>query len=191
MDRTSLRALEQLDYRDPLPFLIQLRQFERELAQSATPPKLKAMRTNGLKEWRETREAAMFCYLMGQRTRRNILLARGESQDYDFVASWVDQDIRHYAPVQLKELVPATLNPSLSIEGLISGLSKYVDSKNLTVAIHLNQRNRFELSALKIPALAIAGLWMFGAVSPDQSSWGLWGDFLASPAESVHKYPEA
>jgi hypothetical protein len=189
MGRTSLRALEQLDYRDPVPFLVQLRQFERKLALSETPEKVRAMRTNRLKEWRETREAAIFCYLMGQRTQRTIYLARGENQDYDFVASWLDQDTLNYAPVQLKELVPATLNPSLSIEGVISGLSKYVDSKNLTVAIHLNQRGRFMLSELQIPDLAIAGLWMFGAVAPDQSSWGLWGDFLTSPSESVHEYP--
>ena len=191
MDRTSLRALEQLEYRDPLPFLIQLHRFEQEVAKSETPPKLKALRTNSLKEWRETREAAMFCYLMGQRAGRTVLLARGENQDYDFVASWLDQDTRSYAPVQLKELVPAPLNPSASIEGLISSLGKYVDSRNLTVVIHLNQRKRFNLGELRIPKLAIAGLWMFGAVNPDQSSWGLWGDFLASPEESIHGHPAA
>ena len=128
---------------------------------------------------------------MGQRAGRTVLLARGENQDYDFVASWLDQDTRSYAPVQLKELVPAPLNPSASIEGLISSLGKYVDSRNLTVVIHLNQRKRFNLGELRIPKLAIAGLWMFGAVNPDQSSWGLWGDFLASPEESIHGHPAA
>lgn len=191
MSSISLRSLERLEYRDPLPFLVQLRRFEQEVAKSETPAKLKALRTNSLKEWRETREAAIFCYLMGRRTGRTVLLARGENQDYDFVASWVDQGIQSYAPVQLKELVPATLNPSTSIEGLISSLGKYVDSRNLTVVIHLNQRRRFSLGELKIPKLEIAGLWMFGAVAPDQCSWGLWGNFLDFPEESVHEYPAA
>jgi hypothetical protein len=192
MNRTALRVFESLDFREPSSFLIQLHQFECEVAKTDTPARLRTLRTNGLKEWREVREAAMFCYLMGQRIGETVYMARGENQDYDFVASWTQGDTRNFAPVQLKELVPLSLNPESSIEKLLAALpKKYVDSHDLTVVIHLNQRNQFDLAALEIPALSIGGLWMFGATTPDQSAWGLWGDFLHNPTHTAHVHPAA
>ena len=129
---------------------------------------------------------------MGQRIGETVSMARGENQDYDFVASWSRGDTRNFAPVQLKELVPLSINPESSIDKLLAALpKKYVDSHDLTVVIHLNQRNQFDLGDLRIPELSIGGLWMFGATTPDQFAWGLWGDFLRNPIHTAHVHPAA
>jgi hypothetical protein len=189
MDRAWLRAIQKLEFRDPEPFLVRLRQLEYELAASATTEKIRNLRTNKLKEWKELREAALFCYGMGKRIGQTVYVGRGESQDYDFVASWTTEGVQYLAPVQLKEVVPINLNPDASLQAIVDSLAKYADSEDLTIAIHLNQQMHFEPSELLIPPLRIAALWVFGSISPDQSSWGLWGNFLEAPEGMHYEYP--
>ena len=183
------RELQHLEFRDPGPFLVRLREIEPVIAISDLPTKVKNLRTNLLKRSRELREAALFCYGMAQKIGQPVYLAPSESQDYDFVASWVVDDTQHLAPVQLKEVVPHRLNPYASIQEIINGLSMYVDSEDLTVAIHLNQGSHFEPRNLVIPPLKIAALWVFAAISRDQTAWGLWGNFLEAPEGIQFDYP--
>ncbi len=168
---------------------MELRRLEPQFAASSLPQRVKHLRTNALKEWREAREAALFCYGMGQRIGQTVFLARSESQDYDFIACWVVDDTQHFAPVQLKEVVPTNLNPAASLEAILKALEKYVDSEDLTVAIHLNQNKRFELATVVVPPLRIAALWVFAAISENQSEWGLWGNFLEQPERTRFEYP--
>ena len=112
---------------------------------------------------------------MSQRIDRRIYLCPEESQDYDFVASYVVDEKPYLFPVQLKEVVPDSLNATSSVQEIIRSLSKYVDSKDLTVAIYLNRQVDFDPKNLVVPPLRIGALWVFGAISPDQSVWGLWG----------------
>jgi len=135
------------------------------------------------------RAAALFCYGMAQRIGQTVYLASSEAQDYDFVASWAVDDTQHLAPVQLKEVVPQDLNPLASVQATVNALSKYVDSEDLTVVIHLNQHGRFDPAALVVPSLRIAALWIFGAISEDQAQWGLWGNFLETPEGTRFEYP--
>jgi len=189
MGLDRLRALQQLKYQDPRPFLIRLRQIEPTIASSNLPSKAKSLRTNSLKWSRELRQAALFCYGMSQRIGQPVLLAPSESQDFDFVASWVVGDSQHLAPVQLKEVVPHDLNQTASIQEVVDGLTKYVDSEDLTVAIHLNQNSTFQPTKLVIPSLRIAALWVFAAITADQTKWALWGNFLESPEGTQFEYP--
>ena len=129
---------------------------------------------------------------MGQRLGHKVCFAAHEDQDYDFIASWIVGDERHFAPVQLKEVVPVERNPQASIEAILAGLAKYTDSDELTVAIHLNQKGRFEPSLLEVPELRIGSLWVFGSTAADQSLWALWGNFTKSePYGTQFSYPEA
>ena len=113
---------------------------------------------------------------------RKVYLARSEFLDYDFIASWVSEDAQHFAPVQLKEVVPREINPVSSVQAAIDALpGKYVDSKDLTVAVYLNRLVCFDPAALQIPPMNVAALWVFGGLSEGESQWGLWGDFLAEP----------
>lgn len=189
MDNSRLRSLQKLVFQDPAPFLVRIRQLELDLATSDIPKKIKNLRTNSLKESRELRAAALFCYGMSQRIGETIYVGRGESQDYDFIASWVVDGRQHLAPVQLKEVVPVGLNPEASLQATVDALTKYVDSEDLTVAIHLNQQMRFEPSKLTIPPLRIAALWIFASIVPDQSIWSLWGNFLETPEGTRYEYP--
>lgn len=190
MDRSHLREIQNLEFQDPKHFLIELRKLECQLAASISDSRIRRLRTNKLKEWRETRDAALFCYGMGQRIRQTVFCARGESQDYDFVASWLVGDVQHFAPVQLKEFVPSELNSTTSLKEIIDSLNKYVDSKDLTVAIRLNRRVFFDPQTVVVTQLHIAGLWVFGSISEDQSEWGLWGDFLEKQEGSRFPYPD-
>lgn len=191
MDRAWLRYAQTLRYQDPAPFLVNLRRIERDVAACDLPEKIKQLRTNDLKPMRELREAAIFCYGMGQRLGQTVYLARGETQDYDFVASWVVGTQQHLAPVQLKEVVPAELNARSSLQATIASMSKYVDSEQLTVAVHLNRAVHFEPTEVVVPPLRIAALWVFAAITPDQNHWGLWGNFLETPLGTRFEYPAA
>lgn len=191
MNSIALRTFSKLEYRDPQPILVRLRHFELELSASATPERVRKLRTNQLKSERELREAAIFCYLAGQRMGTTVGLAPGEEQDYDFVAAWSAQDQVCFATVQLKELPPEATAPSATLQGIISSLEKYTSSGELVVAIHLNRAISFDPSALAIPPLQIAELWAFGATTPDQNTWALWGNLLRSPTVSYHAYPAA
>ncbi len=189
MSGDRARAFQHLEYRDPRPFLVQLRKTEPTIARSNLPKKVKNLRTNALKWSRELRGAALFCYGMAERIGQTVYLAPSEAQDYDFVASWAIDDTQRLAPVQLKEVVPQDLNPLASVQTIVNALSKYVDSEDLTIAIHLNQRGHFDQTTLVIPSLRIAALWIFGAISEDQGQWGLWGNFLETPEGTRFEYP--
>ena len=191
MTSIALRMFSKLDYRDAQPFLVRLRQFELELSASSAPKRTRNLRTNQLKQERELREAAIFCYLAGQRMGTTVGFAPGEKQDYDFVAAWSAQDQACFAPVQLKELPPEATAPGATLQDIISGLGQYTSSGELVVAIHLNRAIFFDPSALALPSLQIAELWAFGATTPDQNTWALWGDLLRSPTVSYHAYPAA
>ena len=193
MDEITLRILSKLSYKNPRDILVAMRSCELELARSDTPRKIKSLRTNSLKSSRESREAALFCHFMGERIGYKVYFSAGEhQQDCDFIARWDIDNTRHFAPVQLKEVVPKHTNYAATLEGVINSLSKYVDSKNLIVAVHLNQESHFDLQKLSLPNLNIAQLWVFGATSQDQSSWRLWGNLLQTPIETTsHQYPVA
>src|SRR5262249_26971088 len=112
-----------------------------------------------LKPLREMREACIFVYGMEQLMGQRFGVARAESQDYDAVATWIEGRTQHFAPIQIKEVVPRDLSPASSVQKVVDGLAKYVDSEDLTVAIHLNRLEHFSpLDIIVPPRLKIASL---------------------------------
>lgn len=191
MSVERLRAFSTLEYGDPKGYLIKLRELERRIVKSGLPRKVRTLRTQELKPWRELREAALFCHFMGERLGTEVRIAKGEAQDYDVVAAWEDGDVRKFAPIQIKEVVPSYLNPNTDLETVISSLAKYVDSSDLTVAVHLNKQVTFVPASITIPKLPVRSLWVFGTVSRNATRWNLWGDLLNQPAITEHVYPSA
>jgi hypothetical protein len=190
MDRVTANAWSKLEFFDPTGVLRELRAVEERIAPSIQDPRIRALRTHGLKNEREARDAAIFAHGMGEAVlQTKLLLAPVEGADYDFVTTWEDDDVRHYCPVQLKELVPTELNEHQSLEQLFHGLGKYANSQQTVVAIKLNRRFRIELSEIAVPDLAFAGIWLFGATAPDQSTWFLYGDVLRDPVPYAFSYP--
>jgi hypothetical protein len=89
----------------------------------------------------------------------------------------------------LKELVPAHVNPGASVAALLIGLKKYRNSTDLVVAIHVNREMQLNFAEVLVPKLALAAVWLYGAISPDQSKWMLYGDLLDQPASYEIPYP--
>ncbi|MFO1396504.1 MAG: hypothetical protein U1F48_05515 [Burkholderiales bacterium] len=190
MDQAWLNGVRRLEYGDPRGFLARLRKIEPLISNSALPEAVRTLRTNSLREWKEAREAALFCVGMSERMGTPIRFAKSENHDYDFVATWLNENTRHFAPVQLKEVVPSKINAKATLQALIEQLGeKYVDSPDLTVAIYLNRDVAFDVATLEVPPLRLAALWVFGGISPDQSRWGLWGDLLGEPIGTRFEYP--
>jgi hypothetical protein len=122
----------------------------------------------------------------------DVLFALHEDQDFDFVTSWLDGDT-HFCPVQLKELVPETLNKQASIDELLAKLTRYTSSAEVVVAIKMNRVGRFDPFEIRVPStVSIRGLWMYAAISDDQNKWALWGDFMrpSSVGKFEFDYPQ-
>jgi hypothetical protein len=188
------RQFATLKYGDPLGYLVELRNVELQVVASSTPERVRSLRTQGLKPEREMRDAAIFCVGMSERIGFDVLFAPFEDQDFDFVATWTDgQGTTKFCPVQLKEVVPPHLNSGATIQAVVDGLAHYSDSADVTFAIKFNQQGQFDPAALIIPGnLQIGGLWIFGALSPDQSELVLLGDFLGkegAPFGTKFSYP--
>ncbi len=179
-----------LKYHDPRDILIKLRKLEIVVAQSNLDEKTKSLRKQKFRKYLEGRAAAIFCYGLAESVLKNkIYYAPIESKDFDCVTLWRDNDYQVYTPLQIKEVVPDRINPQANLDNEISKLQKYTDSKDLVVAIHVNKRGKLEFSHINTPALHIAELWIFGALSQDQSKWFLYGNLLATPNFFEFEYP--
>ncbi|MDP2015373.1 hypothetical protein [Hydrogenophaga sp.] len=190
MDAIRSREAARRDYRDPVPFLKRLRVIEHRLMDAPLDAQVRTLRTNKLKEWREARLGALFCHGMSERMGQKVFLSKGEFEDADFVGMWFDGDVQHFAPVQIKELVPEELNSRVTLDTLVQGLSIYSGRKDLTVLIHLNRRAHFKPESLVLPPqLPIAALWVLACTDSTQSEWAIWGNFLEQVEGTRFAYP--
>jgi hypothetical protein len=123
----------------------------------------------------------------GQRLGHTVYVSRGEVDDADFIASWVEDDVQQLAPVQLKEIVPDERNGRSDLDQVIESLHKYSDAEDLNVVLHLNRQLRFDPLAVRLPYLRISSLWILGCTRLDGTEWGLWGDFLTQNVEE-HRF---
>lgn len=189
--RDRIRTFSKLTYYDPRHVLVELRCQSREIAhRTDVCDAVKQMRTPDLRWLRELRDACVFGYGWSQVDRRPLRVARAEAQDYDAVVRWEDGDDISFAPLQIKEVVPAPLNRKASLQAIVDSLTKYTDSADLTVAIRLNRDTPFNPDELAIPTLKIGGLWVFGALDREQTRWAIWGNFLHSWQYREFSYPQ-
>lgn len=190
MDAIRFREAARRKYRDPVPFLRRLRCIEERLLTETIDRDLRTLRTNKLKEWREARLGALFCHGFSERTGLKVFFSKGEFEDADFVATWFEDDVQRFAPVQIKELVPEERNASATFDALIHGLSKYTGTKELTVLIHVNRRIHFDPTSVTLPRhLPIAALWVLACVEPAQTEWAIWGNLLEQVEGTRFVYP--
>ena len=188
-DAIQLRRWGGLKFDDPSPVLRRLREVELRPEWHQREPNERALRGNSLKQLRERRCAALFCLGMSNALESPVQFAQVEADDHDFVTRHVAADTMIFTPVQLKELVPARLNPAATLDSLLSGLSRYGDMGRTVVAIQWNRRELLQLPLARELELQCGGVWLFGASSPDQREWFLIGDLLDRPIEYSFEYP--
>jgi hypothetical protein len=184
-----LREWPKLQYLDPDPILRELRALERELADANMEPKVRALRTRKLQEHLQRRQAALFCFGLGQVVGATVSFAPVERADFDIVTKRVEAGTELYTPVQLKELVPQQLNPSADLQSLLLSLKKYAASQDLVIGIHVNRAGRMDLSAINVPPLSVSEIWLYGSITENQSRWLLYGNLLAEPQKYEFVYP--
>jgi hypothetical protein len=69
----------------------------------------------------------------------------------------------HYESVQLKEIVPETVNARQTIKGLLADIAlRYCTGEVLTIAIHLNRDLVTTLGTIAAPALSGVTFYLFG-----------------------------
>ena len=177
---------------DPKQVLVNLRWLELKLPQELDE-KVRSLRTNQLKEWREAREAALFAYgISTAALEMPVKVTKAEKQDFDCVLRWTSDEGDHFFPVQLKELPPAEVNADVTLDDLFEKLSKYSGEKDLSVVISLNRRARIPLTPwLGVRRPRVKEVWYMGCESADQSTWFLYGSVLeATPRKYRFRYPE-
>ncbi len=172
---TTVRQWAKFEYFDPKVVLPKLQSIRNLVATSDLPPHVKNLLTRDLQPERESWDAAVLCYLLGEVSGLDIRFSRTEASDYDSIFYWVDEESPKFAPVQLKELVPECTNPKANIGDVFEKLKKYVDSDDLVVGIKLNRRITLEFTELDTPELPVREIWLFGATKPDESEWSLFG----------------
>ena len=190
-DRTRIAAWRKLKYQNPEDTLRRLRELQRLVARSDLPESVKNLRQRELRKFHESRQAALFAFGMGKKLGVTVYFTLREDADYDAVCLWrTDDAVEHYAPVQLKELPPASTNPQASLEEQLRKLTKYADSADLQVVIYLNRTVHIDFTTLEIPVVNVGGIWLVGGVSRGQRRWVLIGD-LKTSAEATHfDHPE-
>jgi hypothetical protein len=184
------RRWSRLPFYDPKGLLIELHKLSLLVAEADLPYSLASLRTNGLKQYREGRQCALFCYGIGQRLGVEVRFAFAEEQDIDFVARYEMDDTVKFVPLQMKEIVPQQVLDSASLQNEIDKLSKYGDSRDLVVAFHLNRDAHIVPEQLDFSRAKVKEVWIVGYSGKEQN-WLLLGNMIGNnPGASTFPYPE-
>lgn len=191
MARRVPREWLQFTYLDPRKILVGLSEIAETYPLNELTYHSRSLRTHALRSFGEGRQAALFCFGIGQALGIDVRFALVERQDFDFIARFEVDGEGQYVPVQLKEWVPAHLPNPQPLQVELDKLAKYADSEDLVVAFHLNRDERVVLSELTFPR-TIKELWFFGASERSQTHWVLMGNLLTEQARVYEfAYPEA
>jgi hypothetical protein len=185
------REFSQMEWLNPEKCLIELRNIEENLPVQLDE-KIRRLRTNPLKKWREARIAALFSYGMSRAVLKlPVLFSRSEEKDFDFVMRWQVEDKDFFYPVQLKELPPDDINSAVTLDDIYTKLEKYSGATDLSVLIHINRRMRFDFNQwTRDRRPNIKELWHLGCESAEQSRFFLYGDTLKrNPRKYEFAYP--
>lgn len=180
MSITVPHEWKSLLYTDPSSLLVNLRKIQLSYPLESLRYAASSLRTHELRIFGEGRQAALFCYGIGQALGTKVSFAQAENQDYDIIIRYKLNDQLYFAPVQLKEWVPETVNSQATLQTELNKLKKYVDSKDLIVAFYLNRDTQLHFSELSFPKDQLGELWFFGAIDPSQAKWMVAGNFLGN-----------
>jgi hypothetical protein len=188
MNDQRVRYWGKRPFYDPEQVLRDLRALELDLADVEMNDLVRRLRTGRLKSEREARDAALFTHGMSVACGTKFFVSPGETEDADCITVCGVGDEQIFTPVQLKELAPADLNPTATIQDLIAGLAQKPPTDTV-LAIRLNRRGSFDFNAVDHSSLPYAEIWYFGSTTPDSSQWFLCGNVLSIPRFYEFVYP--
>ncbi len=189
-DELRMNEWESLKFSDPSKILPELQKIRVLVASSSLDERGKDLRTTLLTPHRQAWEAAIFCYGMSILLETKVFVSPYEAADYDAVALWAEGDAKKFVPIQIKEVVPESLNSKTDLNQEIAKLAqRYPVSKDIVVVIHVNRNGRLDLSSIVVPKLNLGELWLIGASTPDQTKWFMAGDLLNNPKIFEFDYP--
>src|SRR5690625_3562572 len=115
----------------------------------------------------ELRQAALFALrrsLVTNDTTLEFAMVPVQDDSADTVLrTGSDETIFHYERVQLKEVVPDSVDYRQSLQGLLENIArKFGTGEELTIAIHLNRDFVTTLGAVRGPNLPGVTFWLFG-----------------------------
>lgn len=185
-----LRKWCELEWRDPRIDLINLGKLQTQLEGGGIRPAVANLRERELRRYLEWRQAALFSYFVSNAVL-NVPVAYSmvEDEDYDCLVRWVVDGTYNFAPVQLKEVVPKTLNPNAELNKELAKLEKYAGPSDTIVAVHLNQTGRLEFESIEVPKTGCKEIWIYGSLSASQAVWFLYGNVLHDPWGHEIAYP--
>jgi hypothetical protein len=102
---------------------------------------------------------------------------------------WQNGNQGTFTPVQLKEVVPKALNPTATINGTLAGLSRYGPMGAPLLPCSSTDEGTLVSRRCPVRAFKCGGIWLFGAASPDQQRWYLYGNLLSNPRLYNYEYP--
>jgi hypothetical protein len=181
-DRITGRKWQALPWRDPRRDLVNLGRAQADFLERGISVTHDDLRQHGLKPHLERKQGALFAHFVSHAIlKAPIAYAMVEEEDYDCVLKWKIDQRNRYARVQLKEIVPPHINPNATIESELAKLRKYPTSNQTIVAVHINQEGPLVWSSIAKPTTSVAEIWLYSALTPDQSLWFLYGDLLDRP----------
>lgn len=190
MDDAEINRLSKLQYYDPLYAVPELRKVQLAISElQDIPNSIRNLRIRKLKRERELWMAFLLAFGLRARTGRPFLLADDEESDHDVVFATIVKDLPHFLPVQLKEVVPEDLNPTANVQKIIDDTVSKRSYQDTLLAIKITQNYRFDPTEIVVPPFSFAGIWIFAAVSADQSRWALWGDFIDDRLGTIFEVP--
>ncbi len=138
-----------------------------ELIGADAPPAERDLRKHGQKKAKELHQAALFARAIQgafeiEPTEMFVGLPEDEYCDYDAILLWKKEENVTRLNVQLKELPPVRLSPTVTIEDIINKVIKKLPrSPDVLVAIFAN-RDGMEARTVDVPYHGLAGVCVFG-----------------------------
>jgi hypothetical protein len=192
VDVVLKNELKRLSYQDPEKALKEtafLRAFT-----SATPlsPKRREWRHHSFENPRESEQAAWFAYglkAIGVKPGLQFAHFRKKDRDFDAALRWGDAGSQVFATVQIKEVVPSELRPSATLQEEVAKFDGYTGTDDLIGAILVNRDLVLSPEVLKVPALRIRELWIYGFSGQKELQLFMLGDLLRKPQEYTVAIP--
>ncbi|MFN0069212.1 MAG: hypothetical protein ACKVYV_16450 [Limisphaerales bacterium] len=154
---------------------------------------VKGWRTRTLEAYRFKEQAALFCYgmKMAMPTHDWAFAMWPEQQsDIDCVFRIKSEGSRRYLKVQLKEVVPESINQTASVQQILQKFNNSKASRGLVVGVYINRNGTLVVKDLILPEGFDGQVWLLGLCGENNQRRFLVGDLMNDPKTTLFEYPQ-